>query len=292
MEAGGSRPTAWPSPLHSLRNVESMTIISEATQRSGSDAGESRAADGERPPRAAGLVFPPAMEERFRPVLAALYDEMHARPDVIALLCFGSAQRGESRPGSDLDLCAVTDGDTHWLHCRMVQGVEVQTKVGPVRAWRRMMDRQNPAILGAFATGVLLFDKTGAATELKRFAEERFQAGPRVPSATDVEGGRYSLTNKVRDLEDMSDDSVAARMLSGMTVVEAIRIWGVFQSLWMSRKPTVMLHNLRTRDPRLAETIEAFYGSPSIANAIAVADEVLERMGGRLYEITTPPERA
>lgn len=254
-------------------------------------AGDAPARPGPAPD-GAGLVFPPAMEERFRPVLAALYDEVRARADVIALLCFGSAQRGKARPGSDLDLFAVTNGDTQWMHCRMVDGVEVQLKTGPLRAWRRQMDRQNPAILGAFATGELLFDRTGEATELKRFAEERFRAGPRVPAAADVEGARYSLTNKVRDLEDMLDDSVAARMLSGMTVVESIRMWSVHQSLWVSRKPSVMLDHVRARDPLLTETIESFYGSPSIRGAILVADHVLEGMGGRLYEIDTPPERA
>jgi predicted nucleotidyltransferase len=251
-------------------------------------------ADGGRVPGEAipPLVFPPAMEARFRPALAALYEELHASGEVVALLCFGSAQRGEARPGSDLDLYALTRGEKQWLQSRVVEGVEVQLKVAPLRSWRGLIEKRNPPIIGAFATGVLLFDRTGEAAELKRLAEESLRTGPRELEASDVEGARYSLTNKVRDLEDMPGDSVPARMLASMTVLEAIRMFCMFHSMWVSRKPAVMLENLRRRDPSLAGGIEGYYGSPSTASAIAVADAVLEAMGGRLYEISTPPAAA
>src|SRR5688500_917449 len=74
------------------------------------------------------IVFPPAREARVRRALAALYEELYAGGEVVALLCFGSAQRGEARPGSDLDLYALTHGEEQWLRSRVVEGVEVQLK--------------------------------------------------------------------------------------------------------------------------------------------------------------------
>jgi predicted nucleotidyltransferase len=236
------------------------------------------------------IAFPPAMEARFRPALAAVHDEMLAREDVIALLCFGSAARGEAKSRSDLDVCALTHGTEYWKRSRMIDGVEVQLQVGPLQSWRAQIEKGNPALVEAFATGELLFDGTGEATALKRDAEELFRAGPEGPDAQAIERFRYMLTNMVRDVEDMSEDSVEARMLAGAMVVEALRFWCAHQRFWANRKPSVMLRNLQGRDASLADKIASFYASSSPAQGIAFADAVMELVGGRLYEIATDPE--
>lgn len=243
-------------------------------------------------PHGGRILFPRAMEPRFRPALAAVFDEMYPREDVVALLCFGSAQRGEARPGSDLDLRVATNGTERWMESRTVAGIEVQLKVGPLRSCRGMISKQHPSMIDSFATGELIFDKNGEATELKRFAEERYRAGPRGVDPAAVLGVRYGLTNLVRDLEDMDPESVAARMLASVTVLESLRSWCMVRSIWESRKPSLMLRNVRARDPWLVEHVERFYASPSPTLAIVVADAVLEPMGGRLYQISMLPEPA
>ena len=220
------------------------------------------------------------------------HDEMDARDDVTALLCFGSAQRGEAKPGSDLDLCAVSNGSERWTRSQMVEGVEAQLQLGPLRIWRNMVEKRHAVIVNAFATGELLFDKTGEATALKRDAEAVFHAGPQPMSALDTDRQRYGITNMVRDLEDLPEESVEARMLSGVIVVEALKAWCSIQQLWLDRKPRVMYAGLRGRDPALAERVAAFYASPSRAGSMAIADAVLGAVGGRLYEMSTPPEPA
>jgi predicted nucleotidyltransferase len=235
------------------------------------------------------IAFPPAMEARFRPGLAAVHDEMLAREDVIALLCFGSALRGEAKPNSDLDVWALTDGTEHWKRGRVMNGVDVQLQVGPLHYWRGDIEKGNPALVEAFATGELLFDRTGEATALKRDAEERFRAGPPAPPPQRIEQLRYITTNLLLDLEDMSEDSLEARVLAAFVVLEALRFWCVTQLFWPSRKPSVMLRNLRGRDSSLAAKIESFYASFSIADAIAFTDAVLEGVGGRLSELSTDP---
>jgi predicted nucleotidyltransferase len=242
------------------------------------------------PAEDARIAFPPAMEARFRPALAAVYDEMLAREDVIALLCFGSAPRGEAKPNSDLDVCALTHGTEYWKRSRMMDGVEVQLQVGPLQYWRGDMEGGNPPIVEAFATGELLFDRTGEATALKRDAEERFRKGPPGPGPQVVDRLRYTLTNMVRDLEDMSGDSLEARVLAGFVVLEALRFWCTTQRFWPNRKPPVMLRNLQGRDSSLAAKIESFYASFSPAHAIAFTDAVLEVVGGRLYQLSTDPK--
>jgi hypothetical protein len=174
----------------------------------------------------------------------------------------------------------------------MMNGVEVQLQVGPLRFWRGEIEKGHPVLIEMFATGELVFDRTGEATALKRDAEAIFQAGPRAPAPQYFEQLRYTITNLVRDLEDMSEDSVEARMLADVLVLEALRFWGANQLLWPNRKPYVMLRRLQERNPSLAAKIERFYASFSPAHAIAFTDAVLEPAGGRIYEFATDPEPA
>lgn len=236
------------------------------------------------------IAYPPAMEARFKPALAAVYDEMLAREDVVALLCFGSAARGEAKPNSDLDIIALTLGTEYWKRSRKMNGVEVELQAGPLQHWRGDVEKGNPAIIEVFATGELLFDRAGEATALKRQAEERFRAGPPEPVPHRVERLRYMLTNLVLDLEDTSEDSLEARVLAGFMVLDALRFWCATQRFWQHRKPTVMLRQLQGRDSALAAKIERFYVSCSPADAVAFTDAVLEGVGGRLYELATDPE--
>jgi predicted nucleotidyltransferase len=236
------------------------------------------------------IAFPPAMEARFRPGLAAVHDDLFAREEVIALLCFGSAARGEAKPNSDLDLLALTHGTEFWTQSHMVNGVEVQLQVGPLQYWRGNIEKRTPFMVQALATGELLFDRTGEATALQRDAKERFLGGPPEPSLPHVERVCYIITNMVRDLEDMSEDSLEARMLAGFMVVEALRLWCETQRFWPTRKLSVMLRYLQGRDSLLAAKIERFYASFSPAHAIAFTDAVLELAGGRRYELSTAPE--
>jgi predicted nucleotidyltransferase len=235
------------------------------------------------------IPFPPAMEARFRAPLAAVHDEMLAREDVIALLCFGSAPRGEAKPNSDLDVLALTHGTEYWRQSRMVNGVEVQLQVGPLYSWRGQIETRDHATIQMFATGELMFDRTGEATALKRDAEELFRAGPKEIGPEGVAWLRYRITNVVRDLEDMPEDSLEARMLATALMLEVLRAWCAMQRFWVFRKPSVMLRRLQGRDPSLAATAESFYTSFSTAHAIAFADAVLEQVGGRLYEFSTAP---
>ncbi len=236
------------------------------------------------------IAFPPAMEARFRPGLALVHDELFAHEEVIALLCFGSALHGKAKPNSDLDLLAITHGTEFWTHSHMINGVEVQLQVGPLHHWRRNIEKGTAFMIQALATGELLFDRTGEATALTREAEERFLAGPPEPSPVHIERVRYIITNMVRDLEDMSEDSLEARVVAGLMVVEALRLWCETQRFWQTRKLSVMLRYLQGRDSLLAAKLESFYASFAPAHAIAFTDAVLQLAGGRRYAISTAPE--
>ncbi|HET7464610.1 MAG TPA: nucleotidyltransferase domain-containing protein [Longimicrobium sp.] len=241
-------------------------------------------------PRTGGIVFSQAVEERFKPALAAVYDEMHARDDVIALLFFGSAQRGEAKPSSDLDLCALTHGNELWSRANTVEGVDVQLQLGPLRYVRMRIEKRTQGMTEWFATGELLFDKTGEATELQQIAKECYRLGPEALTEVNLGMRRFALTNLISDVEDMPAGSVEAPLLWSVLVVDSLKSWCAFQPLWPGKTPT-MLRSLREHAPALAERVDRFYASPSRAHAIAVGDGVLETVGGRLYEFSTPPQR-
>lgn len=232
------------------------------------------------------------MDSRFGQALGTVREELHARADVAALLFFGSVQRGQGKPGSDLDLAAITLGAERWSECRWVHGVEVQLQFGPLRAWQRQVESFQTVVVNAFATGELLFDRTGEATELKLRAERSHADGPRALTPPDIDRERFSLTNQVRDLEELPEHCAEARMVAALMVVDALRAWCGFRRVWAHRKPAILLRTVRSEDASLAARVESFYGNGSPRDAVAIADSVLDTVGGRILEFATPPKPA
>ncbi|HYW07037.1 MAG TPA: hypothetical protein VE913_08785 [Longimicrobium sp.] len=230
------------------------------------------------------------METRFQHALDAMRAELRARSDVTALLFSGSVQRGEGKPSSDLDLNAITLGSERWSECRWVEGVEVQVQFAPLRVWQQQVASLQAVVLHAFTTGDLLFDKTGEAADLKLRAARSYADGPRALSVTETDRERFILSNQVRDLEDLPEHGVEARMLAGQTVLDSLKAWSAFRRIWVHKKPTVLLRNVRNGDASLAAKVESFYESGSPGSAIVIADSVLDMVGGRIFEFSTPPK--
>lgn len=233
------------------------------------------------------------MTPHFRQALATILAELQARDDVAAILFFGSVQRGTARHGSDLDLLVVTRGTERWAECRWVDDVEVQLQFGPAHIWRMRVEQGQAVVINAFATGELRLDRSGGeAPEIKRLAEAAYALGPRALTDDQIHRERFDLTNMLRDLEDLPEGSVEARMLSWQLVIECLRAWCAFGRVWSEKKPMALMRNVRARDASLAGLVEEFSRSGLSRDAIAVADAALDVVGGRIFEFSTVPKPA
>ncbi|MGC3998029.1 MAG: nucleotidyltransferase domain-containing protein [Anaeromyxobacter sp.] len=74
----------------------------------------------------------PGQDPRFRHAAEAIAAELAAHDDVIGLLYFGSSQRGEARPLSDVDVYAITSRESTRHLGRVVDQVLVEVSFGSV----------------------------------------------------------------------------------------------------------------------------------------------------------------
>ncbi|MGI9090678.1 MAG: nucleotidyltransferase domain-containing protein [Gemmatimonadaceae bacterium] len=214
--------------------------------------------------------------------------ELAACPDVAGVLFFGSAARGTVAPRSDIDLYAITYADAGGHLGRRIHNVPVEVSFGSVAQMEAMMRREQPIIVHAFATGLVLLDRTdGKLASLCTEAMTLWESGPSPIAASAALRFQFRLTDIVRDLEDMPDRSVATTLVGAECVRLALETFCAVKQIWMPPMRDV-LATLQERDATfgalIRECVEA--GFPGSA-AVQIGDLVLVMLGGRLDSYDT-----
>lgn len=219
-----------------------------------------------------------------REALAAVLDDLKAMPETAAVLFFGSAQRGEARSGSDLDLYVVTSGRQFWRVGRMVHGLPVELFFNPAPKMRQRMEQGDAVAIHAFATGELLLDRTGDGAALQALGRQLLADGPTPLTPWGVSAWRYRLTDLSLDIEGMDPATPEARMQAGALAARALEAYFALNRLWSGR-PAGMIRRVSESDPELgALFIRFFAGEPDPGLAVTIADRVLGPFGGRIFE--------
>ncbi len=232
-----------------------------------------------------------ALSAAFQRALDLSLEDLQARTDVIGVLFFGSAARGEAQVGSDLDLYAITRQDRRGNLGRTVGTVPVEVSFGSIAQWRAHLEQERPAVVHAFATGQRLVDQSAGALEaLCQEARTLWARGPSPIPAAAVLRYRFHLTDVVLDLAAMPEQSGATALLASAGMRQACEALCAIDRAWLPS----MRHLLATLDathPALAtlgrQCAEAgFPATPTIQ----FVDAVLARLGGRLdaYDTTGP----
>ncbi|WP_237105316.1 cupin domain-containing protein [Nonomuraea sp. MG754425] len=205
-----------------------------------------------------------------------------------ALYAFvGGSVLTESRTStSDLDIVVVLDGlatpyreSLRWREWPVELFAHSETSLAAYIDGD--FDRRRPTLARICAEGAVLADRTGGrASDLQSTLAERLAAGPSGLSADQAERFRYSLSDLLDDLSGATDPG--ERAFIGWEVVQATArtALGVGRAWQGSGK--WLLRELRAHDARLADELLAARDDP--ARLSAVASDVLERAGGRLWE--------
>jgi hypothetical protein len=230
------------------------------------------------------------LREQFERALDIVVADLATRPDLVGLVFFGSAARGEAGPGSDLDLYAVTADDASGSVGRTVAGVPTETSFASLAQWTAQVRAERPTIVHAFATGQALFDRTqGTLATLCREAHVLWERGPSPLSSTALLRFRFHLTDFLRDLEGMPEHSATTALMASTGVRLALEAQCALDRAWMPplRRALALL---QPRRPDLVALIErcAQAGFPrSLAQGVAMT--VLQSLGGELeaYDTST-----
>lgn len=232
-----------------------------------------------------------SMNPRYREALDAVLNELKELPWVSGVLFFGSVQRGEAGPGSDLDVYVVTAGDQYWRATRYYRGVETELFFNPEPKMReRIESRRDVAAIHGFATGDVLMDRTGIMAELTARAREIWEAGPPAPTDDDILTWRYRLTSLRHDLEDVSADPVALRYMAGVLAQSSCQAFCAIRRIW-GAKPKNMTAFVGEQDPQIGRLVSELLLEPDPAVARLLVDHVLDPVGGRLGAFEGPRHR-
>lgn len=148
---------------------------------------------------------------------------------------------------------------------------------------REVRKRRSP-LLWMCADGLLLFDTDGVGARLAAEAQELAAAGPPMASAEEIDDCRYAITDLLDDLAGSTDQSerlFIATELVRRTGELALTIGGSWGGggKWLARRLETTTPGLSTRlRLGLREVLEG-----RIEPLVAVVDEVVDQVGGRLW---------
>lgn len=228
---------------------------------------------------------------KFRAALDVIVPELEATPGVLAVLFFGSAARGKVSPTSDIDLYAITERDTQRHLGRRESGVMLEVSFASIAQMRERLERETPIIVHAFATGRLLFDRSGgAATLLCSEGAALWKQGPRRLTSSDVVRWRFHLTDRLYDLEGVPASTPGAILLAAESVQTAIAAYCAAHQLWLPSARRAV-DALSDHDAAFADLVRecAERGFPR-QDAIDIVESVLSVLGGRLESYDTSAE--
>ncbi|MFG1710081.1 cupin domain-containing protein [Nonomuraea sp. M3C6] len=220
------------------------------------------------------------------PVSAArgLVEEMF--PGALYAFVGGSVLTERRTSTSDLDVVVVLDGlatpyreSLRWREWPVELFVHSETSLHAYLD--KDFDRRQPSLARMCAEGAVLTDRTGGrASDLQSALSERLAAGPGGLTPGQAERARYALSDLLDDLSGTTDPGEQAFIRWEVVQATARTALGVGRRWQGSGK--WLLRELRAHDPVLADELLSAHEDP--VRLAAVASDVLERAGGRLWE--------
>lgn len=211
-------------------------------------------------------------------------------PEALGAVLAGSAARGEDTASSDLDVVVLLSGPpapmraTERHRGRLVEFF-VHTEQSLVGFLDREQQLRRSPLLHMLATGTVVSDPSGRIAPLQEFARRRWDSGPDVVDAAELEDRRYRLTALLDDLADAVDPGERAAITS-VVFTDLADLTLVSRTCWTGTGRW-LLRRLHQVDPDLARTLVAAFtcavdGDPGLLLALGHAE--LDRLGGRLDE--------
>lgn len=190
------------------------------------------------------------LEHLFEPLVGLLRAEFGA--DLLGVLATGSQIHGTPNPTSDLDIHVVIDQPRRRRRNFILQNVEVELFINPPAQVRAYFASRHVGTLHMFAFGRPIDDPRGVVAQLQHEASAIWQAGPPPLAAHDAWHPRYVLADLLRDLADLEDDPIGARLQLARIVDQALGIHYCISRRW-PEKPTRQLADVAAWSPAVAQ---------------------------------------
>ncbi|OAH10264.1 nucleotidyltransferase domain-containing protein [Streptomyces jeddahensis] len=228
---------------------------------------------------------------RLGPVEAARRIAEQRYPEALAAFVCGSVLTERRTAYSDLDLVVVLDGGAPapYRSSFVEAGWPVEMFVHTEETWcefveRETANRRSP-LLFMCAQGRLVLDRDGRGARLAEEAGERVAAGPPPVAPDELEHCRYVLTDVLDDLAGCADPVERLFIVTTLAqrtaeLVLLVRGRWLGAGKWLARR-------LQAAEPGLAGRLEAAVRDALEGRSealVALVDEVLDSVGGRLWD--------
>ncbi|MET7813031.1 nucleotidyltransferase domain-containing protein [Streptomyces sp. NPDC005395] len=217
----------------------------------------------------------------------AVVEDQH--PEARTAFLGGSVATGRGTATSDLDVVVLLHGaPAPYRESLQYADWPVEMFVHTEATWRAYIERELPTrrspLLWMCADGLLLFDTDGLGARLAAHARALVAAGPSPVPADEIDDCRYAITDLLDDLAGSTDPSerlfIATELVrrTGELALAVAGSWGG-GGKWLARR-------LETTAPELNARLH--HGLREVLDGraeplVTVVDEVLARVGGRLW---------
>ena len=210
-------------------------------------------------------------------------------PDALAAVASGSVVRGEAKDHSDIDVIVVGPFDDAPGHeAIMFEDWPVElylhTPLSLVETTNRKAVEDRRVLLPhLFSTGEVLLDKDGTGGRLRQELADIITKGAPHPSSTELDVFRHRITNRINDLSDPRP--LGERLFAASRLAHDIAALKLLNNgHWLSKGKAIH-RALVEVDPDFADRLASAWASVGQGSGalIAIADESLDPLGGRLF---------
>jgi hypothetical protein len=237
----------------------------------------------------------PPLEEPYATALREALDYLLTRFDPAGIIASGTIVRGNPGPSSDLDLYVIVARPERQRLQRFFHGVPAEIFVNSLPWIERYFVQERaagrPVTAHMLASGVVLHDRQGVASALRRRAAEDLAVPPQATPAQLVQW-RYLVATLFEDACDLAqDEPEMARAFLFQVVAEALRYRFLEAGVWHPRAKA-LLHALDELDPLLTELARRFYRACTLDEQLGLAREIVTRTSGEtgFFAWETEPE--
>jgi hypothetical protein len=209
----------------------------------------------------------------------AFFEELHARPDVLGLVLFGSYARGDHRPDSDIDLLViVAEGETvRKIESRAGKTYEMvwTTESEALRYWQGDRD----GCYWLWLDAQIIFDKDGSTDRLRMGASQILAEGKLELSASESLHRRFDLEDQLRAVKWLAGEDIpAANYALQQVASQLVTSYFAIERLW-EPPPKKALQTIRATNPELGLLLDAFYAPQTpFEDSVALAEAIIQEL--------------
>lgn len=199
--------------------------------------------------------------------LDAFVRRLTDRPDVLAVIVFGSQARGDSRRDSDIDLLVMlSEGTRKVVEYYEGQAFEIifTTEQEAAAYW----DANKHDAVSFWEAAQILYETSGIGDRLRRLgASIRGEKRPAL-SPEEIAQARFDVDDTVRAAEGMAEsDPSTATLLLNKKVAALIEVYFDLAQEWIPA-PKQQLSILRKGNPEVARLLDAYLAASTVRSRI------------------------